>query len=387
MRYSFRLAQILGYDPDPRRRPGTIKAIVQQTGLDRHQVSALLKNEVKYIPLHALSRICDFLVRQGYVPADELPGALFGVEPENFWELLARRKHLALCLGVRCEDAQYPETAWVVASDSVLMGELLNGVSTLGGTAQQRYSDAKNKPHPERLLQPLVWSPGVRKREEVEQQARHVYDEFLATAGDKGLVCLGSVKSNPVAEILVAETFGCPPFANQDAVRSAADRSCPMYMRFRASDPHVESCWGGVRLAADQPTEEPGIYYELPDGSWQAALWDESTQDAAFVFYVYYEALGKLEMVLGGFSGRSTRLLAKTLAGQAQEFWPPVYAKHGVQIGAFVVRYTLANRQPQASDILRTDWSAQTEVIRLSGDVIARKLKPSQQWDVAEASV
>ncbi|MEO2009009.1 MAG: helix-turn-helix transcriptional regulator, partial [Pirellulaceae bacterium] len=60
MRYSFRLAELLGHIPDPKKRPGTIKTIVQYTGLDRHQVSALLKNEVKYIPLQALSRLCDY---------------------------------------------------------------------------------------------------------------------------------------------------------------------------------------------------------------------------------------------------------------------------------------------------------------------------------------
>ena len=55
MQYSFRLAELLGHVPDPRKRPGTIKAIVEYTGLDRHQVAALLKNEVKYIPIKALS--------------------------------------------------------------------------------------------------------------------------------------------------------------------------------------------------------------------------------------------------------------------------------------------------------------------------------------------
>ena len=44
MQYSFRLAELLGHVPDPRKRPGTIKAIVEYTGLDRHQVAALLKN-------------------------------------------------------------------------------------------------------------------------------------------------------------------------------------------------------------------------------------------------------------------------------------------------------------------------------------------------------
>lgn len=47
MRYSFRLAEVVGHMPDPRKRPGTIKAICDHTGLDRHQVAALLKNDGK----------------------------------------------------------------------------------------------------------------------------------------------------------------------------------------------------------------------------------------------------------------------------------------------------------------------------------------------------
>ena len=74
MQYSFRLAELLGHVPDPRKRPGTIKSIVEYTGLDRHQVAALLKNEVKYIPLKALSRLCDFLIEHGHATADQLPG-------------------------------------------------------------------------------------------------------------------------------------------------------------------------------------------------------------------------------------------------------------------------------------------------------------------------
>ena len=180
MRYSFRLAELLGHVPDPRKRPGTIKAIVEYTGLDRHQVAALLKNEVKYIPMQALSRLCDYLIEYGYVSADQLPGALFAVEPEHFWELLARRRRLEMCLGVRRgEEDEWPAGAWVVASDSVLLGELLNGVSSLGGTAKhlRRKRGASTRvggliPHPEHLKQSLVWSPGQVPLEEVITRAR-----------------------------------------------------------------------------------------------------------------------------------------------------------------------------------------------------------------------
>src|SRR3954452_8511578 len=152
MRYSFRLAEVVGHMPDPRKRPGTIKAICEYTGLDRHQVAALLKNEVKYVPLDALSKLCAYLIERGKATANELPGRLFGVEPEHFWELLARRRRLELCLGVRQgEEKDTLDDAWVVASDAVLLGELLNGATTLAGTAHHRRepdADEEQQPHP-----------------------------------------------------------------------------------------------------------------------------------------------------------------------------------------------------------------------------------------------
>jgi len=166
MRYSFRLAEVVGHMPDPRKRPGTIKAICEYTGLDRHQVAALLKNEVKYIPLDALSKLCAYLIDRGFAKPDELPGRLFGVEPEHFWELIARRRRLQLCMGVRQGDNKDTlDDAWVVASDSLLLGELLNGATTLGGTADIDGDESSNgdqaprvtvRAHPEYLQQSLV---------------------------------------------------------------------------------------------------------------------------------------------------------------------------------------------------------------------------------------
>jgi hypothetical protein len=373
MRYSFRLAELLGHSPDPRRRPGTIKSIVEYTGLDRHQVSALLKNEVKYIPLQALSRLCDYLIEQGHTTADQLPGALFAVEAEDFWEVLARRNRLELCVGVRREE-DLPESAWVVAADSVLLGELLNGVSTLGGTAKHRYgADSSAKPHPTSLKQSLVWSPGQAEESEVHDCAQEVYDEFHGAPGDKALVCLGSVKSNPVVELIMAASFGSEPYVSQDEIPTASERRCPIYFRFRQHDPHFGSCSGGLNLAKDTPTERPGIYYETKEGSWELCEWDEPEQDAALVFYVHRESQGCLEMALAGFSGRSTRLLAKTLATRAQDLWPPVYRSHGLQVGAFIVKYNLVHHN-RTRDMLRTDLVANTRIIPLDEEVIARRI-------------
>jgi hypothetical protein len=382
MRYAFRLAELLGHTPDRRKRPGTIKAIVEYTGLDRHQVAALLKNEAKYIPIEALSRLCDYLIEHGYAKADELPGALFAVKPENFWELLARRRRLEVCVGVRRPpDDQSADTAWVVASDAVLAGEVLNGVSTLGGTAKAisgsgggTAARSELPPHLENLKQTLVWSPVTMPEETVKARVRRVYEEFGEIDGDKALICLGSVKSNLTVEMVMGHAFGCDPFVSQDDVKTAKERSCPFFLRYRDNDPHPPAASAGMRLSKTEKADQPGLYYEQANGSWAFAGGATRGQDAALVFYIYRESLGRLEMILSGFSGRATRLLARTLAHQAEVFWPPIYHENYLQIGAYIVQYSASDAADDAEDILRTDLLAEAKVIPLPVEAIQRRL-------------
>jgi len=376
MRYAFRLAELLGHTPDRKKRPGTIKAIVEYTGLDRHQVAALLKNEAKYIPLDALSRLCDYLIEHGHARADELPGALFAVTPENFWELLARRSRLEICVGVRKPpEDDSADTAWIVASDNVLAGEVLNGVSTLGGTAKaMKRTSGKDIPHIEHLRQTLVWSPGTMSAEQVQARSRDVYEEFGEVAGDKAIVCLGSVKSNPTVELVLGEAFGCDPFVSQDSVAKAEDRSLPFFLRYRDRDPHPPACSAGLQLSKSQKVTEAGLYYEQADGTWTFAGGNSASRDAALVFYIFRESLGRLDMVLSGFSGRATRLLARTLAHRAEDFWPPVYHHNYLQVGAYIVTYEPTESVEESSDILSTDLMSNATVIPLPAEAIARRL-------------
>jgi hypothetical protein len=381
MQYSFRLAELLGHVPDPRKRPGTIKSIVEYTGLDRHQVAALLKNEVKYIPLKALSRLCDFLIEHGHAVPDQLPGALFAVEPENFWELLARRKRLEMCVGVRKDVSPDSEVSFVVASDSVLLGELLNGVTTLGGTAKLRRPETPSQmvnndslPQPEHLKQTLVWSPGQAEESEVNRRAKSVYDSFSDSKGDKALVGIGSTKSNPVVEIVLAKAFNCDAFQSQDDVDESQSRAVPFFLRYRDKDPHPGSCIAGLSLSKKEKNLKEGIYYEGADGKWIRYGSGKPREEVAFVFYVHRESQGRLEMVLGGFSGKATRLLARALATRAEDFWPPVYSSQGIQIGAFIVEFTMPPGKKE-TDILRTDLVATAEVTSIPEEAIARRLE------------
>ena len=384
MQYSFRLAELLGHVPDPRRRPGTIKSIVEYTGLDRHQVAALLKNEVKYIPLKALSRLCDYLIEHGHATAEQLPGALFAVEPENFWELLARRNRMELCVGVRRDEStDVADVSYVVASDSVLLGELLNGVTTLGGTAKlKKPGDSTNPPlaadaipQPEYLKQSLVWSPGQASSEEMTARAQLVYEDFSESKGDKALVGLGSTKSNPVVEIVLAKLFSCEPFVSQDEVEDPTERAIPFYLRYRDNDPQVASCVGGWQLSQGGGMEKPGIYYENDKGDWVPCSASGSKEEVAFVFYVHRESQGRLEMVMGGFSGKATRLLARALATRAEDFWPPQYEAQGMQVGAFIVQFDVSSNKDV--DILRTDLVANSKVTPIPTEALERRLSRS----------
>jgi hypothetical protein len=382
MRYAFRLAELLGHTPDRRKRPGTIKAIVEYTGLDRHQVAALLKNEAKYIPIEALSRLCDYLIEHGYARPEELPGALFAVTPENFWEMIARRNRLELCVGVRKPiDDDSPDTAWIVASDSVLAGEVLNGVSTLGGTvkASSKRASGGELPHIEHLRQTLVWSPGTMAADQVQARSQAVYDEFSDMNGDKAMICLGSVKSNPTVELVFANAFGCDPFVSEDHVEKASDRACPFFLRYRDRDPHPPSCCAGVKLSKKDKSDQPGLYYETANGKWEFAGGATADRDAALVFYIFRESLGRLEMVLSGFSGRATRLLARTLAHRAEDFWPPTFHENYLQVGAYLVQYDSDDTVSNGLDVLATDQMANATIIPMPTEAIAKRLGKGQQ--------
>ncbi len=379
MRYAFRLAELLGHTPDRRKRPGTIKSIVEHTGLDRHQVASLLKNEAKYIPLEALSRLCDYLIDNGYATAEQLPGALFAINAENFWELLARRGDIEIVVGVRQgEGDASPENAVVVASDSVLVGELLNGVSTLGGAAKHRGSGGETEeskqrdvPMPDRIQQTLTWSPGQVSLEDARARATEVFESFVEAQGDRGMVCIGSVKSNPVVELVFADAFGCTPFVTEDDVDDVSARSCPFFLRYRDKDPKPDGASAGMRLSKNEDAPEPGFYYETDDGTWAFA--GGKGRDTALVFYLFREALGRLDMVLSGFSGRATRLLSKTLAIRGEEFWPPVYEEDGLQIGAYFVQYDNTDAKPTRDDLLYNTGGA-AQIMPLPRNAVARRI-------------
>ena len=155
---------------------------------------------------------------------------------------------------------------------------------------------------------------------------------------------------------------------------SSNDRALPFFLRYRDNDPHPPSCMAGLNLSKDDKDLKPGLYYEDAGGNWKKCGSGKANEEVAFVFYLHRESQGRLEMVMGGFSGKATRLLARALATRAQDFWPPVYSSQGMQIGAFIVEFTMAAGKKE-KDILRTDLVATAEVTRIPEEAIVRRLE------------
>jgi len=383
MKISFRLQELLREHHDLER--GVIKRIAEMGCLKRHQVAALLGNKTKYISLDTLAGVCQYLIERHGVDRAELPGKLFRIEPNRFSALVAHRKRVELCTGTRTErrkpskgqgeaaeapDApqagRFPRQRWVMASDSYLQGILLHEMFAL-----------EHEHHPESVEQRLVSAyTGHVGLERIEREATSVFREFRDRIDDGALICLGSVKSNVVIEAAIAEAFHTRPFVSQDGVKRLKERSCPFFFRYRDDDPQPPSCHAGLQLARSKESKRPGIYYETANG-WRFCP-SSSREDAALVFYVYHVTQGRLEMVMGGFSGRATHCLGSSLRSIAGRLWPPTYETSQRQVGAFIVRFEFSdadapseeNRDPES--MYR---ASKTRVLPLEPRVLRQKLE------------
>lgn len=395
----FQLRHLLGVG---KRIPKSVlKEVAQHTGLREHQVRDMLYENKKGISFDSLGKIIYFLVHHKGHDRRTILNELFVTTPESFWSMLAYRSRIELCVGAR-EDPRYFNQYVVIASDAELQASLVSsitgmryafdGASAGDGENEESaeedladalfYEDAAGGlPVRTRILNPLL-VPAPPKGLSIDSQVRSVAEEvfqaFAAESKDRALVCLGSVKSNPVIEPLIAHCFAeAQPFESQDSVASPGERAVPFMLRYRENrDPQPASCCGGIALAKGWPADEPGIYYECADGHWECAPHSEE-QDAALVFYRYEVATGRLDSVLGGFSSNATRALAAFVRKGAARLWPPSFKSEKLVVGAFILQFRF-RRSPSLQPTNPLDFFPPCDediaVVRLDESVIARRL-------------
>lgn len=360
MKVRFRLAEVLNEFRETGR--GVIKKISDATGLERHQVSALLKNDVQYLSLNSLGAICDYLINTHHMNSYELPGRLFALEPEDFWAFLSEKQSLVMSFGVR-QELHENNVLWVPAADSFLQGTLLHELYGTEPPATPESGNPMALPPADqgpRFDQYMVRSfsshsypsPAARDREfqHMKREATNAYDKFHDIAGNKVLICLGSVKSNGLCELVIARAFSADPWVSQDESTPADNRTCPFFFRFREGDVNIPSCHGGKQFAlnlpgTNLPTDAPGVYFESEPGHWHVAPLSED-REPALIFYTYNPPLGVVEVVLGGFSTEGTFLLAQHIRKIVRTIWPPAYITPTQETAAFVVDFHLSPQAP-----------------------------------------
>jgi hypothetical protein len=330
--------------------------------------------------LATLAGICDYLVNHHHVDRAQLPGLLFRLDPEDLMSLLAQRTYLSVCVGMRVEDRPADQTRAsllgspsaaiakrqsVMASDAFLHGVVMH--ERFGGRTPEQ-----------EIHQRLIAAYGLQSdNTHAGEQAEAVYLDFCNRSASRALICLGSVKSNPIAELIMAEAWGAKPFASQDSVNRPTRRRCPVFLRYRDDDFSPPSCHGGKRLSRGRRNGQPGIWYETSSGMWECCPC-EPEADAALVVYVNYASQSRVEVILGGFSGRATFCLAAALPKEVGRLWPPNYQSDELQVGAFIIRFRFGapeGRLPRRQDPSRIYEPTEIKVVRLEEDVLKRRLE------------
>jgi hypothetical protein len=347
---------------------GIYEKIHQKTGLPLATIRALCTNRAKSVSIDALQKIVGFFASEFHISPAKLLGPFFGVQPSGFWRMFtsitSKYFKVQICQGVR-HDQTTAEPKWINADDAFLTATFSRQVLTC---YEQRPSDLEqcllrswsNKEHQKQCFNESLW----------------IYSRFRQDTGSRALVCIGSMKTLPLSECVVAKVFGVKPFVSVpwNKIQNLQQMPLPIFFRYRKNDPHPPSAFGGRKFPLWASNGEAGIAYEVDDANWDFCPSSE-TQDAAMVFYVYSQPAETVEIALGGFSGRATGCIALELPDLANKIWPPQYQRSDLMVGAFIIRYEFSpsvERNVESHSILVKP--TKTEVIPLSKEVLERRL-------------
>ena len=344
---------------------GIYTEIKERTGLSFSQIRAIRKSDAKFISMETLQKIASFLKTECGISTDELLGSFFGVEPLGFWAMFDNMECVQVCEGLRI-DRTTAEPRWVNAYDAHLSATFIRQLLAGGG-------------HPRSNLEQYLIQ-AYRDEQHMAAVIANAKDFYYRGFRDgskrRALACIGSMKSLPVFECVVANAFKVKPFVPQTIGRRSQDlrqRAIPVYFRYREDDPDVHSAFGGRDLPLAAARGKAGVAYETDGGRWEFCPISES-EDVAVVFYACGLAEGTVELALAGFSGRATGCLALGLSTLAEDLWPPTYSHSGLNLGLFLIRYTFAPQAAADSHTILVEPKA-TEVIAVPESVLVRRLE------------
>jgi len=345
---------------------GLNEKIHKKTGLSKAKIRALRTNAAKSISIDTLQKIIGYLVNECHISPTELLGTFFGVQPSGFWTMFGSSTgghfKVQICEGVR-NDPGTAEPRWINAYDAYLSATFIRQLVAI---------DARWLPDLEQCLFRAYFEKQPEK--EAFTEARGFYHQFRGDSGGRALACVGSMKSLPLSECVLADVFNVQAFQPQAKVDHLRQRAIPLFFRYREDDPHPPSAFGGRNFPLASANGLAGVAYEVDADRWDFCPTTE-TEDAGVVFYVCRLPENTVELVLAGFSGRATGCIALDLPALADQLWPPQYQEPDLMVGAFIIRFEFPPPPAQPAEphpILVPPCGA--EVVPLSGEVLARRL-------------
>jgi hypothetical protein len=202
--------------------------------------------------------------------------------------------------------------------------------------------------------------------------AEQIYRGINSYNEQRALIALGSIKVNPVVELMLANAFSGAAF-EPEKVKTGRQRRCPIYFRCRDNDPQPPSFCGGTGVAAQTDSSEIGIYHENAEGKWTCCPWTEDDNDVAFFYCANKRTSGLVEMACGGFSARSTGLLTENLEQIVSRLGNSQYDKEDLRLGLHLIKFTHKPvRQPGPGQDGRRDWGF--EIVPVAKEAIRRRL-------------
>jgi len=314
---------------------GVIQEIAQAVGVNWHTIAKLYSDRSPGVTFALLGRLCNWLATNG-VPADELPGALFGAGRAALWTAIARQGGAVTIYLGEYQSTRDGEVLWrwISRRDASVANLIVQRLSagTEGGLPAPplgfEYIPFRYSPT-DHIVDPRVLAEDIRRTQEVFERTRQG-----ANAGTA--ILIGSQRVNYLLEFFVADLFGCRPF-----VVPSDKPSVPFFNVYRSSDHNTPSCFGGRENPfRSRDKTVPGLHYLNDQGRWETCPWLSDRQDAGIVISLKDHRRGSLVLAVFGFSGWATEAIGGQLVLKEDLFWPPAVKLKTREIGVFVCQLT-----------------------------------------------
>lgn len=352
MKLEWRLKQLL--EQHNLYKYGVETQIANECGLHRHTIGKFLRNQIQSPKLEVLEKICGWLIERG-VPADILPGALFGVKPSGLWRAIGQSKNILICLGeyhLKGRMITAPKISPSISRhDSVVSAKIIHFL----------YSEAElrdTRPSVKMLYVPFYFTPEVVRASgdgfaEDKERARRIFNNMRKNRKNElSVIMIGSQRVNYLVEYIVADLFNCEPF-----VPANENPKVPVYLCYRNFDHLVPSCFGGQANPLDKSGEiRHGTYYVDENFEWQFFEWQEGKNDSGIVIII--READNVEMAAFGFSGRATNAIGNALLQKSEQFWPEADTKtsntvvaKGKEIGIYICHVKFSEDKTKCKDM------------------------------------